>query len=624
MKKLLPLVFFTLFFSGALNTLFAQIPESEKKALETLYKSTRGENWNDPWDLSKPVSDWYGVTVENGHVEEIILKAEDLDGSIPEGILGALPYLKILDLGGNKKLTGKVPNDITALKQLEALSLNGTSFTGKMPNIETLNRLSVIDISMINTKKEPTGFSIDMPEFSHFPKLVYFNLSYAGAKGTISESIGDCKDLVFFDISGNFVEGPLPASLGKCVKMMDFSVLDNQLSGAIPDLSAFENISVNNTFGFYGRFFLNENQFTGPIPQWFTRFSKARGISFANNKLEGSLPADLSELSSLEFLYVNNNNLTGELPKKLPSEIYSLDFSKNKFTGTIPKDWAGLESLGIVHLEDNELSGTVAVDPKKLPDLEVLHVGYNRFSFADFVKWDDFAKNPDTRFFFGVQKPYFSKKEVKVASGETAKIDATIPTPQPKEIKLNYMWFNTNTMKPIEGAPNAPVFEIKNADKDEAHGYICLVTTDFFGDDPAGVKEDEESKEIGPLAMTLRTVLRDGEGEGDDITNIATPIMASGIIQLYVDGETTGADELATPNEQPKVYPTKVTDQLHIDHAENIAGVWIVNMSGEVILSEKCDRRSSATIALPALADGSYFALLLMTDGTTISYRFFK
>lgn len=608
MKKNFLTAFFAILFVGVMP-IFAQIPDSEKEALLALYKATDGANWEESfrWDTSKDPNKWSGVLVEDGHVILLNLSSAGLNGTIPEGIFSKLPNLGFLILDNNPNLRGQIPQDITSLSHLEGISLTYCSFTGKMPSLDGFSELKVVNFSMLNQKRDPEGFTATMPDFSKMPGMIMFDASFAGMTGHISEGIGDCSELLIFDISGNNIEGPLPASLNKCTKLADFSVQDNKLSGEIPDLSAITNITFNPKEGLYGRFFLNGNQFTGEFPQWLSNLNKVKRISLSNNKLEGSMPDDLSSLTEVEALFADNNNLSGNLPKTLPQSLLELNLSNNQFTGTIPLEWKNAKNINDLNLTNNELSGKVDLAYKALKELEKVRVSFNRFTFADFEGWDTFAKSKDTRFYFGLQKNYSDKKEVKVATGEAASLDASIPTPMPKTIKLTYKWYNTSTMEEVKGATNTPILELKNVNSTMAHGYICLVTTDYFGNDPTGELENTQS--------SLR--------EEEENKEILTPMMASGKIQLYVDGKSTSLPQVEDDNTKPYVYPTSIESQLHIANSDEVESVWIFNKKGEKVKAERLSQGKSS-LSIEELSAGNYFVLLLSHSGKSIVCPIYK
>lgn len=82
MKPSLLLLFLCSFCYG-----FSQIPVSERAALMDFHKATDGANWKTPWDMDKPISEWYGVTIEKGHVSGLALPNNHLRGKLPSTLV---------------------------------------------------------------------------------------------------------------------------------------------------------------------------------------------------------------------------------------------------------------------------------------------------------------------------------------------------------------------------------------------------------------------------------------------------------------------------------------------------------------------------------------------------------
>ena len=92
----------------------------DRAALEALYHTTGGTNWIDStnWLSTKPLSDWYGVSVDNnGCVTHLDLSNNRLEGHLPLQ-LGYLGSLERLDLSNNF-LTGIFPPSLTNLVALK-------------------------------------------------------------------------------------------------------------------------------------------------------------------------------------------------------------------------------------------------------------------------------------------------------------------------------------------------------------------------------------------------------------------------------------------------------------------------------------------------------------------------
>ena len=119
----------------------AKVPRNEKAALIDLYQSTNGNHWIKKWDLKAPVSEWYGIKVEDNHVVSINLFRNNLMGPIPETI-GKLTHLKVLNLAFNN-ITGELPKEIGMLAELRILKLEMNRIKSKLP--EDLGRLKKLE-----------------------------------------------------------------------------------------------------------------------------------------------------------------------------------------------------------------------------------------------------------------------------------------------------------------------------------------------------------------------------------------------------------------------------------------------------------------------------------------------
>jgi hypothetical protein len=159
--------------------LSAQVAPAEKQALLDFYKATKGHQWNQSWDITTPVSDWQGVTVENNTVTGLSLLFNNINGTLPES-LGDLKNLRILELSFNK-ISGNIPGSLGKLDKLEMLAFNGNALNGSIP-----------------------------------------------------ESLGKLTNLRQLHLSSNYLTGELPGSLKYLENLEVFNVFDNRLSGELP------------------------------------------------------------------------------------------------------------------------------------------------------------------------------------------------------------------------------------------------------------------------------------------------------------------------------------------------------------------------------------------------------
>ena len=110
---------------------YACLLEKEWYALEKLYIATDGDHWiaNFGWNFeSRPraevVSQWHGVSVDDGHIRALHLDLNHLSGLLPPE-LGSLDSLEILRVDRNP-LFGPIPEEFSSLENLKVFSSSGT------------------------------------------------------------------------------------------------------------------------------------------------------------------------------------------------------------------------------------------------------------------------------------------------------------------------------------------------------------------------------------------------------------------------------------------------------------------------------------------------------------------
>lgn len=172
------------------NLSFEPSPEirkaAEREALIALYDSTGGENWtnNDNWCTDKPLSDWYGVTLNfDGFVEMLELENNNLKGKLPEEI-SDLQALQTLILSWNS-LEGEIPESICELKDLSGFLIKQNMLTGQIPS-----------------------------EIGSLP-LMALDVTYNSLTGNIPESIADIlnENLNRINLNHNNLSGKVPEAI---------------------------------------------------------------------------------------------------------------------------------------------------------------------------------------------------------------------------------------------------------------------------------------------------------------------------------------------------------------------------------------------------------------------------
>jgi len=293
-KKIIVSLFFLLGIN--VNSVFAQGRLQDSLALVELYDSTDGDNWNINYNWkSGPLDTWYGVTVTNDRVTQLVLNNNYLVGTIPSSI-GNIDSLTYLDLSDNP-LTDSIPPEIGGLLNLTYLDLSDNQLSGSIPpQIGGLTNLQELRLS----DNQLSG-SIP-PEIGNLANLTYWTLNNNQLTGEIPPEIGNLSNLTNWYLNNNQLTGEIPPEIGNLSNLTDWSFFDNQLTGEIPpEIGNLSNLTY---------WELYSNQLTGEIPPEIGNLSNLTYLNLYNNNLI-DLP-DLSALSSLRYLRIQTNQFTFE------------------------------------------------------------------------------------------------------------------------------------------------------------------------------------------------------------------------------------------------------------------------------------------------------------------------
>lgn len=157
-----------------------QMDIADYEILKAFYLATGGDEWKHPWDISSSeihAEQWNGVNFKGGKVYDIYLSENNL--------------------------TGKLPQEIFSLSELESLNLSGNKLHGRIDSLfagmdagEVSGVLSSVNLSGNALSGEVVSFA------SAVPALRSLDLSgnqLTGAEGTLPEELEDV------DLSNQFV-----------------------------------------------------------------------------------------------------------------------------------------------------------------------------------------------------------------------------------------------------------------------------------------------------------------------------------------------------------------------------------------------------------------------------------
>ena len=366
----------------------------ERDILIEFYNATNGDNWTDNtnWCTDANLSEWYGVTVSNGHVTRLSLTSNNLTGEIPESI-GKLSNLTRLWLSTNDGLTGEIPESIGDLSNLTNLALIYNNLTGEIPesigNLSNLTNLSLY-------YNELTG---GIPEsIGNLTNLTYLSLNHNELTGGIPESIGNLTNLTNLSLGGNDLTGEIPESICNLSNLTTLNLGYNELTGEIPgsignlsDLT-YLNLNYNELTGEIPEsignlsnlttLYLYGDELTGEIPESITKLDKLTHMGLSYNNLTGKIPESIGNMSSLKNIVLCGNSLTGEIPESIGdlSNLEVFQFTGGELSGEIPESIGNLTNLQTLNLYGSNLTGNLPVSMANLNSLTSINLLYNRLS----------------------------------------------------------------------------------------------------------------------------------------------------------------------------------------------------------------------------------------------------
>eukprot|EP00978_Attheya_sp_CCMP212_P000781 scaffold1602_cov56-Attheya_sp.AAC.1 len=381
----------------------------ERYTLATLYYSTMSNETSTSWenrtnwlDATQPVCGWYGVicqeetlvvpmrgtepgtedttnTATQNVVSQLKLFKNGLKGKIPNELGLAIPFLREVDFSTNA-LQGTIPKTLVMSPRLERLFLGHNLLTGTLPLVFGL----ATQMQEIFLQHNQLSGTLNAEIFSDMFDLNGLSLYKNKFTGSLSEKLGDLHRLRFLYLDDNEFDSTIPTSLGTMKELVDLRLRNNKLTGEIPsELSEATSLEIlyldtNELKGSIpasiftmtslrtycspnrGRpdlqyVFLNDNEFTGDIPDGLGNMRDLRELRLANNNLVGPIPADFGVLLDLEILLLNGNGLTGTIPKELGdlTKLTSLRLQGNELNGEMPTIMCLLRSTKLKLLESD-------------------------------------------------------------------------------------------------------------------------------------------------------------------------------------------------------------------------------------------------------------------------------
>ncbi|KAL4555292.1 hypothetical protein LXL04_037908 [Taraxacum kok-saghyz] len=269
----------------------------------------------------------------------LTLQECSLLNAFPAAIL-ELPKLKILNLAYNDNLTGSFPK-FRNISLLEVMILDFTGFFGILP--ESISKhLIILSVS-------GCSFSGRIPgSISNMTQLVYLGLGENNFTGFVPSLVSLSK-LSYLELDGStFEKGCLPSWLGKLTQLNKVYLSNMSINGEIPpflaNLTKLSDVEMAN------------NSLTGNIPPSFFNFTQLTNLDLRQNKLQGKISKSFSKFKGIRYLSLTSNNFSGNVGLHMflrLDKLVTLQLSYNRISLVATNNYT---NFTLPELEDLELS----------------------------------------------------------------------------------------------------------------------------------------------------------------------------------------------------------------------------------------------------------------------------
>nr|POF18764.1 lrr receptor-like serine/threonine-protein kinase gso2 [Quercus suber] len=280
-----------------------------------------------------------------------------LNGKLQRNIGEILPNIRYLQLSNNS-FTGSLPSSFGNMSLLDILDVSLNSFSGEVPKDSFVG---CSGLSILVLSNNYFDGHLDWVPLSNLTGLSILKINHNQFSGAISNKLPNFWISNLLDVSNNKMSGRIPTWICNLTYFGGILMQNNNFEGQIPcetSTFVFLDLSHNLLDGSLPLWsstrlkylHLEENNFSGSIPEPFLNMSKLRTLDISDNKLSGSIPSAISKTSNLRILLLGGNHLSGNISTQLCqlTNITLMDLSRNLFFGTIPHCFGHTLSFGII------------------------------------------------------------------------------------------------------------------------------------------------------------------------------------------------------------------------------------------------------------------------------------
>ena len=212
----------------------------EKAALMAFYNANKDhwqnhENWGSDGQVS---SAWEGVSMDptGTHVKGLFVRGAI--GKIPKEI-GNLTELEDFSIWASQEISygmpksafGPLPKEFGKLKKLKSIVMYDYPLTGKLPeelfSLPNLEKLSITRTKFMDKAALPSSIG-------NLTSLTYLQLNDINLSGSLPAELGNLSNLTWLNLGLNGLTGTVPSSYSGLVNLENFDLTYNKLSGTLP------------------------------------------------------------------------------------------------------------------------------------------------------------------------------------------------------------------------------------------------------------------------------------------------------------------------------------------------------------------------------------------------------
>ncbi|CAL5342771.1 unnamed protein product [Camellia sinensis] len=300
-----------------------------------------------------------------------------IQGSLPWDLGITLPNLSVFEVGVNS-FTRSIPVSMSNATKLQRLGLAGNKFTGKVPPLDNLHDLQLLNFHGNGLGAGEADDLRFLYSLTNVTNLNVLDLSKNNFGGLLHESIGNLStNLGKLILSNNEIVGIIPTGIRNLINLQILDLSNNNFTGNIlADIGKFQklqklDLSVQNNLG-------------GTIPSEVLSLLSSLYLHISCNDLADSLPMDIGILKNLEELDVSENMLAGEIPSTLGSclKLRLLHIESNKLWGILPSSSSNFRGTEELDLSHNNFFGKIPDYLEDFPFLQKLSLSFHDFEGA--------------------------------------------------------------------------------------------------------------------------------------------------------------------------------------------------------------------------------------------------